>query len=105
MILHPRVKWSVFLKCMPITLVCVLGACFASALLEKSSQRTQKQEILPHPKLESYLIMPIQRIPRYNLLLEDLVMHTWPEHPDYDAVRWTLLVPFPCEMLPLVQCV
>jgi len=33
--------------------------------------------------LGSFLIMPIQRIPRYHLLLSDLCKHTWPEHPDY----------------------
>eukprot|EP01119_Soliformovum_irregulare_P021238 TRINITY_DN7030_c0_g1_i1.p1 TRINITY_DN7030_c0_g1~~TRINITY_DN7030_c0_g1_i1.p1 ORF type:complete len:772 (-),score=249.29 TRINITY_DN7030_c0_g1_i1:38-2353(-) len=34
--------------------------------------------------LSSFLIMPIQRVPRYNLLLKDLMKHTWAEHPDYD---------------------
>lgn len=33
--------------------------------------------------LESYLILPVQRIPRYQLLLADLVKHTSPEHVDY----------------------
>jgi hypothetical protein len=33
--------------------------------------------------LESYLILPVQRIPRYQMLLSDLVKHTSPEHPDY----------------------
>eukprot|EP01113_Clastostelium_recurvatum_P043250 TRINITY_DN7113_c0_g1_i2.p1 TRINITY_DN7113_c0_g1~~TRINITY_DN7113_c0_g1_i2.p1 ORF type:complete len:747 (-),score=191.64 TRINITY_DN7113_c0_g1_i2:56-2296(-) len=37
-------------------------------------------------KLEAYLIMPIQRIPRYNLLLEDLIRHTWEGHPDYEKL-------------------
>ena len=32
--------------------------------------------------LESLLIMPIQRIPRYKLLLEDIVKHTPSWHPD-----------------------
>ncbi len=27
--------------------------------------------------------MPVQRIPRYNLLLRELVKHTWPMHPDF----------------------
>jgi len=31
-----------------------------------------------------YLIMPIQRIPRYNMLLGDLYSNTWPFHVDYE---------------------
>ncbi|KAL6073059.1 Rho guanine nucleotide exchange factor (GEF) 17 [Balamuthia mandrillaris] len=37
----------------------------------------------PPTNLESYMINPIQRIPRYNLLLEDLLRHTDPTHPDH----------------------
>ena len=33
--------------------------------------------------LTDYLIMPVQRIPRYNLLLQDLVKNTPAEHCDY----------------------
>eukprot|EP01132_Coremiostelium_polycephalum_P006205 gene6205-7727_t len=33
--------------------------------------------------LEDYLIRPVQRIPRYSLLLRDLISHTWKSHPDY----------------------
>lgn len=32
---------------------------------------------------ESYLIMPVQRIPRYEMLLKDLHKHTGLDHPDY----------------------
>ena len=40
-----------------------------------------------HPRsksrdLQSFLIQPVQRVPRYNLLLADLVKHTWNGHPD-----------------------
>ena len=37
--------------------------------------------------VEAYLIMPIQRVPRYNLLLGDLVRNTPPQHPDAQALR------------------
>ncbi|KAJ4453901.1 putative actin-binding protein frabin-beta [Paratrimastix pyriformis] len=40
--------------------------------------------------LESYLILPIQRIPRYNLLLQDMLAHTWPDHPDYGPLQEAL---------------
>jgi len=33
--------------------------------------------------LESLLITPVQRIPRYEMLLKDLLKHTWPSHPDH----------------------
>eukprot|EP01112_Ceratiomyxa_fruticulosa_P020320 TRINITY_DN688_c0_g1_i1.p1 TRINITY_DN688_c0_g1~~TRINITY_DN688_c0_g1_i1.p1 ORF type:complete len:868 (+),score=238.12 TRINITY_DN688_c0_g1_i1:281-2884(+) len=33
--------------------------------------------------LPSFLIMPVQRVPRYNLLLEQLLKRTWHDHPDY----------------------
>ena len=36
--------------------------------------------------LQFYLIMPVQRIPRYKLLLEDLLKHTPEMHPDFQAL-------------------
>jgi len=38
---------------------------------------------LKNQTLESYLIMPVQRLPRYILLLGELLKHTPPDHPDY----------------------
>eukprot|EP01130_Rhizamoeba_saxonica_P016478 TRINITY_DN7626_c0_g1_i1.p1 TRINITY_DN7626_c0_g1~~TRINITY_DN7626_c0_g1_i1.p1 ORF type:complete len:708 (-),score=155.76 TRINITY_DN7626_c0_g1_i1:72-2132(-) len=39
-------------------------------------------------ELPSFLIMPVQRVPRYNMLLDDLRKHTWEDHLDYqDLVR------------------
>eukprot|EP00012_Vannella_robusta_P005789 CAMPEP_0206209004 /NCGR_PEP_ID=MMETSP0166-20121206/16632_1 /ASSEMBLY_ACC=CAM_ASM_000260 /TAXON_ID=95228 /ORGANISM="Vannella robusta, Strain DIVA3 518/3/11/1/6" /LENGTH=95 /DNA_ID=CAMNT_0053630281 /DNA_START=442 /DNA_END=726 /DNA_ORIENTATION=+ len=35
----------------------------------------------------SFLIMPVQRIPRYYLLLKDLFKHTWEDHPDYANLK------------------
>lgn len=39
---------------------------------------------------ESFLIMPVQRLPRYGLLLRDLKKHTDPEHPDQATITQTL---------------
>lgn len=36
--------------------------------------------------MRDFLIMPIQRIPRYTLLLKDLLSHTWSDHPDFDTL-------------------
>lgn len=36
--------------------------------------------------LESYLIMPIQRVTRYGLLLRELIHQTWHDHDDYEGL-------------------
>uniref|UniRef100_A0A6B2KXI1 DH domain-containing protein n=1 Tax=Arcella intermedia TaxID=1963864 RepID=A0A6B2KXI1_9EUKA len=40
--------------------------------------------------LLSYLITPIQRLPRYQLLLESLLKHTEQNHPDYNDLKTSL---------------
>ncbi|CAK78074.1 unnamed protein product (macronuclear) [Paramecium tetraurelia] len=40
--------------------------------------------------LNSFLVKPVQRLPKYALLLKDLVKHTWKTHPDYDKLIKTL---------------
>jgi len=44
----------------------------------------------PTTVLPALLIQPIQRIPRYVLLLQDLVQNTYPFHPDYPALSGAL---------------
>lgn len=49
-----------------------------------------KQKMDPRAKqreLDQFLIMPVQRIPRYHLLLSDLKKHTWSDHPDSEALQ------------------
>ena len=41
-------------------------------------------------RCENLLVTPIQRIPRYNLLLSDLFAKTSPSHPDYANLRCAL---------------
>lgn len=48
-------------------------------------ERTQQQPDVMN--LESLLIMPVQRIPRYRLLLEQVLKYTPIEHPDHDVVK------------------
>jgi len=43
-------------------------------------------------KLVSILIFPIQRVPRYILLIQDLLKHTSPDHPDYHNLEQALEV-------------
>lgn len=40
--------------------------------------------------LQSFLIMPVQRIPRYVMLLADLLKHTPQEHPDHQGLSLAL---------------
>ena len=35
----------------------------------------------------SFLIMPVQRIPRYVLLLRELIKNTWEDHPDLENLK------------------
>jgi hypothetical protein len=48
------------------------------------------KERLSNKDLPAYLIMPVQRIPRYQLLLRDLTKHTEPDHVDYGTLRKAL---------------
>jgi len=40
--------------------------------------------------LLSFLILPVQRIPRYSLLLRELLKHTWSDHVDYADLEYSL---------------
>ena len=42
-------------------------------------------------ELPSYLIKPIQRLPKYVLLLKDLLKNTDCEHVDYENIKFALL--------------
>ena len=53
---------------------------FAS-YVRRWEQEVVKRDMIP---LLSYLILPVQRIPRYNMLLRDLVKQTEESHPDYE---------------------
>eukprot|EP01126_Amoeba_proteus_P043683 TRINITY_DN4808_c0_g3_i2.p1 TRINITY_DN4808_c0_g3~~TRINITY_DN4808_c0_g3_i2.p1 ORF type:complete len:945 (+),score=204.11 TRINITY_DN4808_c0_g3_i2:92-2926(+) len=39
---------------------------------------------------ESLLILPIQRLPRYRMLVEDLILNTPTDHPDYEKLNLAL---------------
>jgi len=50
----------------------------------------KQREISGGLGISSYLIMPIQRVPRYVLLINELVKHTDPEHPEYASLQKAL---------------
>jgi len=56
---------------------CKKNKAFVSFVTKLSSASQNKLD------LASYLIQPIQRIPRYNLLLDDLIKHTPKDHADH----------------------
>jgi len=64
--------------------------------LENSSEaftaylKTLTTSSIPGKGLYTYLIMPIQRVPRYILLLQELIKHTRPSHPDYEPLKVAL---------------
>ena len=49
----------------------------------KDFRRFETTHPLPLNAIDSYLILPIQRIPRYFMLLEDFLQHTPEQHPDH----------------------
>ena len=61
--------------------------------------------------LDSFLIEPVQRIPRYCLLLSELLKYTDKSHADYENLVYSLkVVSFPpvicvCAILILYYCV
>ena len=40
--------------------------------------------------LTSFLIMPVQRVPRYRMLIEEIVKQTPPDHPDMQSLATAL---------------
>ena len=58
----------------------------------KKWEQTPKMDMIP---LLSYLILPVQRIPRYNMLLRDLLKNTSETHPDYHQLSQVYSTPPP----------
>lgn len=62
----------------------ILSECKKQTKFKKFLDELKKKcHDIEHRGLEDYLIRPVQRIPRYYLLLQDLVKHTSKDHPDY----------------------
>ncbi|ORY01401.1 hypothetical protein K493DRAFT_405577 [Basidiobolus meristosporus CBS 931.73] len=67
------------------------------SLIAKHPKRTSTylKSALQHPNhnqlnLQGYLLLPVQRIPRYKMLLQDLLANTLPDHPDIQDLRLAL---------------
>eukprot|EP00960_Hanusia_phi_P052130 761262-Hanusia_phi.AAC.6 len=57
-----------------------------SLFLEKTQSHHESSVL----SLDSYLIMPVQRIPRYKLLLEEILKHTTVDSDDYEDLKRAL---------------
>ncbi|KAG0369276.1 hypothetical protein BGX24_002479 [Mortierella sp. AD032] len=67
--------------------------------LTSSKHKKKMKEFLrrcaKHPNhtqlaLQGYLLLPVQRIPRYKMLLQDLLENTWVDHVDYQDIASAL---------------
>ena len=71
---------------LPKVALCEKNAAFAAQMRD-----LKKAGITNQLDLRSYLIMPVQRFPRYELLLRDLLRATPPEHRDAHLLRTALV--------------
>jgi len=53
-------------------------------------EKAEKDPLLQSQTIESLLILPVQRIPRYRLLLDQLLKFTPEDHPDFSIVQQSL---------------
>ncbi|CAD8118376.1 unnamed protein product [Paramecium sonneborni] len=58
--------------------------------LDNFLKELEQTDIFKGGNLESYLIKPVQRLPKYVLLIKDLIKHTWESHPDYKQLQISL---------------
>jgi len=61
--------------------------CYQS---KKFKESIEKSELIYQVQLNSLLIEPVQRIPRYQLLLEDLLVNTPKAHPEFKDLKKAL---------------
>ncbi|XP_037071245.1 rho guanine nucleotide exchange factor 17-like, partial [Pollicipes pollicipes] len=78
--------YTAFVNHWPTAREALLRSCRAKPELARfleALERSNKRKL----SLTQLLIMPVQRIPRYELLLKQLVAHTPTEHPDLRPLR------------------
>jgi hypothetical protein len=50
-------------------------------------KQIKSSNILKGSDLVSFLVKPVQRLPKYVLLYKDLLKHTDKDHPDYENIK------------------
>ena len=69
-----------------------MHVCIFRAVPSSMSWLTKAVVVLVLPMtLEAFLILPVQRLPRYILLLERMLENTWAGHPDENGLLKPLL--------------
>ena len=59
-------------------------------LFEHTLSRAENDPRVGGLKLRDYLILPVQRIPRYKLLIRELLKHTPVDHSDFESLEKAL---------------
>lgn len=57
---------------------------------EKFFKSIHNKDIIKDQNIKQFLILPVQRIPRYKMLLEEMRKATWETHPDYENLSIAL---------------
>jgi len=65
----------------------VLSECEKNSNYNSFIQKCTEDPRTKKLDLRSYLIQPVQRITRYHMLLEEVLKHTDPSHPDYTDLQ------------------
>ena len=68
----------------------LLAKCMKIPAFQQFIELALQSKELKKLDVASLMILPIQRIPRYELLLKDLFKHTWPAHPDHSSLQQAL---------------
>ncbi|KAJ1962296.1 hypothetical protein IWQ62_003575, partial [Dispira parvispora] len=84
--------YSVYMRNFQRALVTIRTSAEMYPAFRQFLRQVNSHENLKCLTIDSYLMMPIQRLPRYRLLLADLVRHTAVDHPDYPLVTRALNV-------------
>eukprot|EP00158_Paraphelidium_tribonemae_P005260 Partr_v1_DN27249_c0_g1_i1_m39152 putative FYVE, RhoGEF and PH domain containing len=65
----------------------MLSKCHKNPQFMAFLNTVDSMKALKKQDLDSFLILPVQRIPRYELLLKDVIKKTWPSHPDLEGLE------------------
>ncbi|KAL1924524.1 uncharacterized protein VTP21DRAFT_4178 [Calcarisporiella thermophila] len=81
---NPYLKmYSHYLKNYPVAIMTIEKLLKTNTNFKKFLDQCHEDPRLQKMNLEAHLLLPIQRIPRYKLLIEALLNRTDPLHPDY----------------------
>ncbi|KAJ5066622.1 faciogenital dysplasia protein [Anaeramoeba ignava] len=68
----------------------ILDACMKNSSIAKLLAKIAADPLIKRLDLQTLLITPVQRIPRYSLLFEGFLKYTEPQHPDFQFLTQAL---------------